>query len=88
MFFVIRKIIYLGLGGSQVSGGSLGGGHDFVELGLVPSIGVLKGRKERKIYENKRNENEEKKKREENNSGRSISQKIAYMIGRFIKWFD
>merc|ERR1712131_415622 len=31
----------LGLGGSQVSGGSLGGGHDFVELGLVPSIGVL-----------------------------------------------
>merc|ERR1719414_1635677 len=31
----------LGLGGSQVSGGSLGGGHDFVELGLVPSISVL-----------------------------------------------
>jgi len=29
------------LGGSQVSGGSLGGGHDLVELGLVPRIGVL-----------------------------------------------
>ena len=42
MLMKMMMMMYLSLGSSQVSSGSLGGGHDFIEFGLVPSIGVLK----------------------------------------------